>query len=351
MHAPIPAAFSLFFLPLSFLLSILFLLLISNCYLAVGCFSHLGLFPFGSPSLGAYYSLTMVFFFPQVLLPPWVPFFRCFSLFPCFSSHSISSPLFSAVVTFLLQRTDLMGFLPFTPRDSPTIFGLLQASFQDYSLTHWLPLPLLSTYLLHRYSFHDKIPFLFIPVVYLYLTAQLYGMHQMVPTIYYFFWVRYHPSRIYSQKKSWQETKYRPPFPPTTKPRLLNPLDRGPTSLVLAGYRLVVLRPFCACSTVFCVCLPRRFCRSRLALFRSTVCFCLISSCVSCCVCLFLQFGFSFLHTFSVANTSCCFLFLFIVPFYISFHSYLLYKRIQAFVGQITQTGSKGSWAQFVFVY
>ena len=168
MHAHIPAAFSLFFLTLSFFLSIIFLFLISNYYLAVGCFSHLGLFPFGSPSLGAYYSLTMGFF-PQVPPPPWVPFFQCFSLFPCFSSHSISSPLFSAVVTFLLQQTDSMGFLPFTPRDSPTVFGLLWASFKDYPPSHWLPLPLLSTCLLQRYSFHDKIPFCFVPAVYLYL--------------------------------------------------------------------------------------------------------------------------------------------------------------------------------------
>ena len=139
MHAPIPAVFSLFFLPLSYFLSVLFLLLISNYYLAVGCFSHLGLFPFRSPSQGAYYFLTMGFF-PQVPPPPQVPFFRCFSLFPCFSSHSIQSP-FSAVVTFLLQRTDSMGFLPFTPKASPIVFGLLWASFQDYPPTHWLPLP------------------------------------------------------------------------------------------------------------------------------------------------------------------------------------------------------------------
>ena len=124
-------------------------------------------------------------------------------------------------------------------------------------------------------------------------------MHQMVPTIYYFFWVKYHPSKIYSQKKSWQETKYRPPFPPTTKPHPLNPLDHGPTSLVLAGYRLVVLQPFCAYFTIFCFCLlsfSRRFCHSRLVLFRSAACFCLISSRVFCCVCHFLWFGFSFLH-------------------------------------------------------
>ena len=62
MHAPIPAAFSLFFLPLSFFLSVLVLFLISNYDLAVGCFSHLSLFPLGSPFLGAYYSLTISFF-------------------------------------------------------------------------------------------------------------------------------------------------------------------------------------------------------------------------------------------------------------------------------------------------
>ena len=49
-----------------------------------------------------------------------------------------------------------MGFLPFTFRASPIVFGSLWASIQDYPPTHWLPrpLPLLSTCLLH-----DKIPF------------------------------------------------------------------------------------------------------------------------------------------------------------------------------------------------
>ena len=171
-------------------------------------------------------------------------------------------------------------------------------------------------------------------------------MHQMVPTIYYFFWVRYHPSKVYSQKKSRQETKYRPSFPPTTKPLPLNPLNHGPTSIVLARYRLVVLQPFYACFTIFCFCLlsfPRHFYRSRLVLFRSAVCFCLISSRVSCCVCHFLQFGFSFLHVIHVADTSCCSLFLFIMLFHIVFTPILFYKRIWAFVGQILLTGSKGS--------
>ena len=144
----------------------------------------------------------------------------------------------------------------------------------------------------------------------------------MVPTIYYFFWVRYHSSKIYSQKKSRQETKYRPLFPPTTKPHPLNPLDRGPTSLVLAGYRLVVLRPFCACSTVFCVCLPCSFCRSRLVLFRSAVWFVLFLHSFPATFVIFLWFGFSFLYMISAANTSYRSLFLFIVLLHIDFHAY-----------------------------
>ena len=147
-------------------------------------------------------------------------------------------------------------------------------------------------------------------------------MHQIVPTIYYFFWVRYHPSKIYSQKKSRQETKYRPSFSPTTKPHPLNPLDRGPTSLVLAGYRLVVPRPFCACSTIFCVCLPRRFCRSRLALFWSAACFVLFLHVFPTTFLIFLWFGFSFLHVIPAADTSCRSLFLFVVLLHISFHAY-----------------------------
>ena len=36
--------------------------------------------------------------------------------------------------------------------------------------------------------------------------------------------------------------------------------------------------------------------------------------------------------------------------FHFSSHAYLLYKRIWAFVGQIMLIGSKGSWAQFIFI-
>ena len=126
-------------------------------------------------------------------------------------------------------------------------------------------------------------------------------MHQMVPTIYYFFWVRYYPNKIYSQKKSRQETKYRPPFPPTTKPHPLNPFNHGPTSVVLAGYRLVVPRPFC-------VCLPRHFCRSKLALFCSAAW--LYYFFTHFMLCFVISFGLTLPLGVFAANTSCCSLFL-----------------------------------------
>ena len=57
MHAPIPAAFSLFFLPLYFFLSLrsffFFLLLVFYYYLVMGCFFPLGIYIFIPLSLGA----------------------------------------------------------------------------------------------------------------------------------------------------------------------------------------------------------------------------------------------------------------------------------------------------------
>ena len=100
MHAPILAALSLFFLPLSFFLSVLFLLLIFNYYLAVGCFSHLGLFPFGSPFLGAYYSLTMGFF-PFDASAPLGSLLSVFFSLPLFFLSFHSVPFF------------YRGYLPF----------------------------------------------------------------------------------------------------------------------------------------------------------------------------------------------------------------------------------------------
>ena len=85
---------------------------------------------------------------------------------------------------------------------------------------------------------------------------------------------------------------------------------------------LVVLRPFCACSTVFCVCLPRHFYRSRLVLFRSATCFVLFLHAFPTTFVIFLWFGFSFLYVIPAADTSYRSLFIFIVLLHISFHAY-----------------------------
>ena len=81
-------------------------------------------------------------------------------------------------------------------------------------------------------------------------------------------------------------------------------------------------RPLCACSTIFCVCLPRRFCRSRLALFWSAACFVLFLYAFLATFVIFLWFGFSFLHVISTANISYRSLFLFVVLLHIIFHAY-----------------------------
>ena len=84
----------------------------------------------------------------------------------------------------------------------------------------------------------------------------------------------------------------------------------------------MVPRPFCACSTVFCVCLPCDFCHSRLAFFWSAACFVLFLHAFPTTFVIFLWFGFSFLHVIPTADTSCHSLFLFIVLLHISFYAY-----------------------------
>ena len=83
-----------------------------------------------------------------------------------------------------------------------------------------------------------------------------------------------------------------------------------------------MLRPFCACSTVFCICLPRRFCRSRLVLFHSATYFVLFLHAFPTTFVIFLWFGFSFLHMIPTTDTSCRSLFLFVMLLHISFHAY-----------------------------
>ena len=151
----------------------------------------------------------------------------------------------------------------------------------------------------------------------------------------------------------------------------------------------MVLQLLCACSIILCFCLllfSHCFCRCRLVLFHPAVClfylclssvkegtdswaclvfFCLffcflspsrifyyclylISSRVSCYVCHFLWFGFSFLHAVPAADIFYCSLFFFIVFLHISFHFYPLYKRIWAFMDLYQ---SNGSCTQFAIIY
>ena len=91
--------------------------------------------------------------------------------------------------------------------------------------------------------------------------------------------------------------------------------------------------PFCACSTVFCVCLPRCFYRSRLALFWSAACFVLFLHAFPITFVIFLWFGFSFLHVIPAADTSCCSLFLFIMLLHIIFHAYPFIQKNLGFCG------------------
>ena len=62
------------------------------------------------------------------------------------------------------------------------------------------------------------------------------------------FQAKCHPSKAFSQKRPWLETKNRllSPLHQTTPSESL---DCGPTFLVMVGYKLVVLRLLCVCST------------------------------------------------------------------------------------------------------
>ena len=91
-----------------------------------------------------------------------------------------------------------------------------------------------------------------------------------------------------------------------------------------------MLRPFCTCSIVFYFCLLSFLCRfyhSRLVLFYSTVCLCIISSCVSCCVFHFPLVWILFPSRDSYYWHLLLFLVSFIVLLHIIFHAYLFVQK------------------------
>lgn len=138
MHAPILTIFSLFFLPISFFLSILFnlsFLLLSCCGLfPLWFFLFLGpslwVPPPLSASLRCYHSLTMGSSFSSIA-----------------ASHFYSELIQWDFSLLPLSFINCFWFVLGIPSGLPTNPLVVQ------------PLPLLSTFSLHHYSFHDKIPF------------------------------------------------------------------------------------------------------------------------------------------------------------------------------------------------
>ena len=125
-----------------------------------------------------------------------------------------------------------MGFLPFSPRASPTVFGLLWESFQDYPFTHWLPrpLPLFSSCLLYHYPFHDKSCCIPLPH-YLVLWHASDGPNHLLLLL----------SKILSQQDIFpkrshgRKSNIDPLFPPPPNHALWIPLTMGPPPLYWLG--------------------------------------------------------------------------------------------------------------------
>ena len=178
------------------------------------------------------------------------------------------------------------------------------------------PLSLLRIRLLHHYSFRDKIPFCLFLLYTSTSTSWFKWIRIGLPHHLPLWYASNGPNHLLlllgeipsplgyipKRRQGWKPNI--DPLPhQTTKPYPLNPLYRGPTPFS----RLVVLRPLYACSTILYFCLlsfPYHFGYNRLALFYSAACLCLISSCVSYCVCHFLWFNFSFLHAIFTADIS-----------------------------------------------
>ena len=78
-----------------------------------------------------------------------------------------------------------------------------------------------------------------------------HGMHLVVPTYSYFFWVVCHPNRTFPSKELSRNPRIGFPLSPLSEHTLL-PLTHDPPPPILTRYRLVKSRP-CTCSTSVCV--------------------------------------------------------------------------------------------------
>ena len=268
------------------------------------------------------------------------------AVFSLFSFYHVFS--FSLSVLFCSQFLTIFFLWVLLPlgKASPTIFGLLWASLQECPPTHWLSDHYhYQVNSIHSLSFttHSMTKSLFVCSCCIRIFGKIPFQQGIFP------------------KEATAKNQIQTPFSSYHQTTPSESLDRGSTSLVLAMYRLVVLRSLCAYATIFCFCLllfPRRFCCSKLVLFCPAACLfytCLSSikegTCSWACLvffCLFSNFVFFLIHTFPVADTFCYSLFLFIMFIHIRSHSYRFIQKDLGLCGPNSVYWIKGYQTQLV---
>ena len=144
-----------------------------------------------------------------------------------------------------------MGFLPFVPKASPTVFGFLWASLQDYPPTHLLPGHYFYSECACCTTLHSRtklfVWFLSPPPPLLLCLTQMDKNWRLSPYLPLWhassgpgpslasFLVKCHPNKAFSPKKSLDKNPKIDLFPPTTKPHSLNPLTEDPPLLYWLG--------------------------------------------------------------------------------------------------------------------
>ena len=130
-----------------------------------------------------------------------------------------------------------MGFLPFTLRASPIVFGLLWASIQDYPLIHWLPLPLLNTVHVCYTITHFTTKFLFFCSYCIPLPYYLALWHASDGPNHLLLLLGKIPSQqdIFPKRSYGRKPNIDPLFPPPPNHTLWIPLTVGPPPLYWLG--------------------------------------------------------------------------------------------------------------------
>ena len=108
-----------------------------------------------------------------------------------------------------------MGFLPFVPKASPTVFGFLWGSLQDFPLTSWLPSHYLCSESDCYTTLHSRtkllVLFLHLPFSALPEWIRIGGSLSLFTPmaciqwprpLAYLFWAKCHPSKAFSPKEA-----------------------------------------------------------------------------------------------------------------------------------------------------